>query len=460
VTDLLDRVPPQDLVAEQAVLGACLTEHDAIGRAEEWLRPEDFYSPQHQVLYRAIVDLHGLGRPVDIITIQSALQDAGKLETCGGRSYLSVLMSGSQTAAVVPHYAEIVQQKARLRELAQLGSAIHGRAMGGGPWDGDGDPDTICSDAAEQLLAISRRKPGDFMLFREAASAAYGELETASERPDGLLGIDTGIASLNALLPGWPRGDYSLLAARPSVGKSALALQQACHAAENGERVAYFSLEMGASSLIHRYLARVLPAELNLVRRARFGQDWAPVANAIAATWEWQFWLCCRSDLTVSQLRGDVRSLASRLGGLDLVVVDYLGLVRPDAIGQNRVGEVRQISAGLKAIAQESGAAVLALSQLSRQVEMDGTWPQLRHLRDSGDLEQDADNVVFLHAPRERDFPKHFSPAEVARALLNSRGLFVAKQRNGPTGKIWVHWTAAHQEFAAVDMYHAAEVEE
>ncbi len=459
-TPLLDRVQPQNLEAEQAVLGAMLMEWDAIDRVQDLLRPEDFYAPQHQVIYRALTGLHAKARPVDTITVEAALRDAGKLEAAGGRSYLIALQEPAPTAAAVAAYAQTVQEKARLRELIQLSATIQERAYGGGRFEQASDPDAICSFAAERLLAISRRKPGDFVLFRDAAAAAYDQLEEASERGDGLLGIDTGLANLNALLPGWPKGDYTLLAARPSVGKSAFALQQACEAAAAGNKIAYFSLEMNASSLIHRYLARAMGVELSLVRRARFGGDWAPVARAIAAAYDWQFWLCCRSDLTVSQLRADIRSLGARVGGLDMIVVDYLGLVRPDVTrGQNRDGEIRQISAGLKAIAQESGAAMLALSQLNRKCDDERRWPMLSDLRDSGNLEQDADNVLFLHKPRRKDFAKSFGEAEIARALPITRGLFLAKQRNGATGKIWAHWHADYQRFAAVDQYHA-EVEE
>lgn len=442
---LPERAPPQDLAAEQATLGAMLMEREAILRVRDILTPEDFYSPQHGMLYRRILDLFTANQAVDVVTLQSTLQDHDQLEEVGGLSYLADLQMGTPTAAMVARYAGVVKEKSTRRRLRALGADIMARA------DRD-ELAALCEDAATKLYGISSAGQDDFEPLPDVLARVLDQLEEQVDSDRRVVGIPTGIAGLDRTISGWQVGTYNVIAARPGIGKTAFALEQSIRAAEGGKRVAFFSLEMTAESLGRRYIAHGIEEELRKVTGGWIARDrWDDIVTICAKTADWQFWLCKRADLRASELRAQARMLAGRVGGLDLIVVDYMQLVTADVSG-SRNEEMTQISQMLKAMSLELNCGLLALSQLNRAAERERRPPRLSDLRDSGSIEQDADLVLFIHYPTWDD---RFTDGE---ERPRKRRLEIAKHRNGPVGWCDVSWTEEFQRFQ--NLHEATETEE
>ena len=441
---LLERVPPQSLEAEQAVLGAMLMERDAIAQVVDVLEPEDFYSPQHQALYRVMVDMFNDSEPVDLVTVQTRLQNRGQLEEAGGTSYLLALQESAPTAASISHYAAIVKDKATLRALIRAGREIQELAQGAG----DEDVQLLVVQAQKALQAVDGRADmEEFQRWRDVLGQTIEELGKQMEDERHTLGISSGIQRLDSTISGWQRGMYYLVAARPSVGKTAFALAQCGQAASLGVKVAMFSLEMTAQAMARRHLARSLEIDLSALTSARFGRDrMDDIVRVSAETQDWHFYICQRSDLRIGRLRAEARQLARRVGGLDFIAVDYIQLIAPDTRGRSRNDEITEVSAGLKAMCLELNCSLVALSQLSRDSEKERRLPRLSDLRDSGSLEQDADVVIFLSWPTWlADFQSDGRPNK------NLRRVDVAKQRNGPARWFDVAWSGAYQRFADLE---------
>ena len=441
---LLERVPPQSIESEQATLGAMLMERDAIAEVVDVLTPEDFYTPQHQAIFRAAVDLYRAGKVVDFVTMQGQLTEAKALEMAGGVTYLMDLQGSAPTAAAASHYAGNVLTASQQRQLMQKGMELVRRAQ-------EEDPQSLATDLSAWLYALSAHTTDDFLRFRDVMAGVIGELEQQVASEKHTLGIPTSIQRLDELVSGWTPSTYYVIASRPNIGKTAFALQECVLAAKQGQRVAVFSLEMSAAALGRRHLASTLEVALNDVMNARLGEhDMDRVVDVGSDTQDWRFWLSSVPDLRISQLRAQARRLAMKEGGLDLVVVDYLQLVGADTKGQNRNGEITEISRGLRALTNELNCATLVLSQLNRSCEIERRAPRLSDLRDSGAIEQDADVVLFLDWPYwAPEFQQY--PASKEHPNKRLRRFDVAKQRNGPKGFFDVAWSGEFQRFADLE---------
>jgi len=429
---VIDRLPPQSLEAEQSVLGSVLIDRDAIVEVAEFLRPDDFYRQAHGLIYAAMLELFERREPIDIVTVAEVLERSDQLEQIGGRSYLTSLSNQTPTAVHAVQYARIVERKAVLRNLI----AAAGRIAGIGYEDPAEIQEAI--DRAEgELFAVSQRRiDAGFTQLRELLHAAYDRLDYLHAHRGEISGIRTGFADLDALTTGLQKSDLIVLAARPSVGKTSLALNIAEHAAVRDRRnVGIFSLEMSKEQLVLRLLSSVANIDSQRLRSGFLEEmDFTRIAPAMNALSEASLYIDDTPNISTMELRTKARRLQAE-AGLDLVIVDYLQLMQATTTSRdaNRVQEVSEISRGLKALARELSVPVIALSQLSRQPEMrESKEPRLSDLRESGAIEQDADLVLFLWREKERGADDGDADGEVVNLKL-------AKHRNGPTGevKLW-----------------------
>ena len=436
-----ERVIPQNITAEQNVLSAMLIDTHAADIVAERLQPEDFYRPSHQIICRAIFRLHGRNEPVDLVTVTEELKKENRMEDVGDISYLTMLANVAPTAANVKYHARIVEEKSLLRQMVESGTAIAAMGYEGG----EEDVQDLIDRAEKNLLRLSCRKSAtDFIPIQDIVSAAMDRLGSLVENSRAVTGLSTGFTDLDSITAGLHPSDFIIVAARPSMGKTALALNIAENVALRGiregeppRRVAFFSLEMSRDQLAQRMICteadvgdrELRPAEPEDENEKREVLDrlWAASDNLAASN----IFIDDTPGLSIRELRSKTRRLKAA-GGLDLIVIDYLQLMQVSlgrSGSENRQHEVSEISRSLKALARELEAPVLALSQLSRSVEnRQVKRPMLSDLRESGSLEQDADIVMFLY--RE----DYYKAAEEEPTHLTE--LIVAKHRNGPTGKI------------------------
>ena len=436
-----ERVIPQNITAEQNVLSAMLIDTHAADIVAERLQPEDFYRPSHQIICRAIFRLRSRNEPVDLVTVTEELKKENRLEDVGDISYLTLLANVAPTAANVKYHARVVEEKSLLRQMVESGTAIAAMGYEGG----EEDVQDLIDRAEKNLLRLSCRKSAtDFVPIQDIVSAAMDRLGSLVENSRAVTGLSTGFTDLDSITAGLHPSDFIIVAARPSMGKTALALNIAENVALRGtregeppRRVAFFSLEMSRDQLAQRMICteadvgdrELRPAEPEDENEKREVLDrlWAASDNLAASN----IFIDDTPGLSIRELRSKARRLKAA-GGLDLIVIDYLQLMQVSlgrSGSENRQHEVSEISRSLKALARELEAPVLALSQLSRSVEnRQVKRPMLSDLRESGSLEQDADIVMFLY--RE----DYYKAAEEEPTHLTE--LIVAKHRNGPTGKI------------------------
>ncbi len=427
----IDRLPPQSIEAEQSVLGALLIDRDAVVEVAEFLRPEDFYRNHNGTVYGAILSLYERREPVDIVTVAEVLERQGHLEQIGGSSYLTSLINLTPTAVNAVHYARIVERKAVLRNLI----AAAGRIAGVGYEDG-ADIDEAVDRAEQELFAVSQKRVSSgFLALRTLLHSAYDRLDYLHQHKGEISGIRTGFADLDAMTTGLQKSDLVIVAARPSIGKTSLALNFAEHAAvREGKTVGVFSLEMSKEQLVLRLLSSVANIDSQRLRTGFLEEmDFTRLAPAMNALAEAPVYIDDTPNISTMELRTKARRLQAE-SGLDMIIVDYLQLMQSSLNSRdaNRVQEVSEISRGLKALARELQVPVVALSQLSRQAEMrESKEPRLSDLRESGSIEQDSDLVMFLWREKERGAEED-ADGEVVNLKL-------AKHRNGPTGetKLW-----------------------
>jgi replicative DNA helicase len=428
----IDRLPPQSIEAEQSVLGALLIDRDAVIEVAELLRPEDFYRSHNGSVYGAILELYERREPVDIVTVSEALERQGQLDAIGGSAYLTSLINLTPTAVNAVYYARIVERKAVLRNLIGVAGKIAGIG-----YDDGADIDESIDRAEQALFAVSQKRVSSgFTALRSLLHSAYDRLDYLHEHKGEISGIRTGFADLDALTTGLQKSDLIILAARPSIGKTSLALNFAEHAAvREGKTVGVFSLEMSKEQLVLRMLSSVANIDSQRLRTGFLEEmDFARLAPAMNALAEAPIYIDDTPNITTMELRTKARRLQAE-SGLDLLVVDYLQLMQGNVQSRdaNRVQEVSEISRGLKGLARELGVPVVALSQLSRQAEMrESKEPRLSDLRESGSIEQDADLVMFLWREKDRGSDEGDHEGEIVNLKL-------AKHRNGPTGetKLW-----------------------
>lgn len=436
----LDRVPPQNNEAEQSVIGAAFLSKEALITAIEILRPEDFYKTAHQRIFQTMLDLYEKGEPVDLVTVTAELQDHKLLDEVGSVPYLTALAGSVPTAANVEYYARIVEEKSLLRRLILTATKIANEG-----YSREDEVGEIIADAEKYIMEIARnRNAGGFIPIREALLETYERIEFLSQRRGDVTGIPSGYVDLDKMTAGFQRSDLIILAARPSVGKTAFALNVAQNvAARAGETVAIFSLEMSASQLVQRMIC----AEGNLdASKMRSGwleeDDWQKLTMAIGTLAKAPIYIDDTPGITVQDIRAKCRRLQTERG-LGMILIDYLQLIHGRGKGDNRQQEVSEISRTLKGIARELNVPVIALSQLSRSVEQrQDKRPMMSDIRESGSIEQDADIVAFLY--RDDYYDKETENKNVIEVII-------AKQRNGPTGTVELAFLKEFNKFVSLD---------
>ncbi|MDP2183329.1 MAG: replicative DNA helicase [Actinomycetota bacterium] len=425
---LADRVPPHNLEAEQALLGATFLSSEAVEVAMSTVSATDFYRPAHQRVFSAVEHLFNSGQPVDQVSVADRLDAAGDLEQAGGKAYLLDITGVVPTAANAPRYAEIVRRTSMLRDLITAATKIV--AMG---YDAPDDLRQVVEEAERAIFQVtSKRVASSFRKMDELLGVTFEHLEKLAEQQQHITGVTTGFADLDRILAGLHRGDLIILAARPSVGKTALALNMAINAAKAGTSVALFSLEMAAEQLIQRILCSEARISSQSVRTGNIREeDWTAIASAMGRIGDLDFHVDDSPATTILEVRAKARRLLRNKPN-GLVVVDYLQLMQPHSRRyENRQTEIADISRGLKILAKELEVPVVALSQLSRAVEQRaGKRPQLSDLRESGAIEQDADVVMFI----DRVTDARAEEGEDRRPALGTAEIIIAKHRNGPTG--------------------------
>ncbi|MGI8648493.1 MAG: replicative DNA helicase [Mycobacteriales bacterium] len=438
-----DRTPPQDVPAEQSALGGMLLSKDAIADVVEVLRVGDFYRPAHATIFDAIIDLYGRGEPADPVTIAAALADRGELMRVGGAPYLHTLISQVPTAANAAYYARIVAERAMLRRLVEAGTRIvqlgYGAARQGG-----GDVDDVVDRAQQAVYDVTdRRTSSDYTPLAELLQPAMDEIETIGAHGGVMSGVPTSFADLDALTNGLHPGQLIVVAARPGLGKSTMALDVVRSATiKHNLPAAIFSLEMSKIEITMRLLSAEARVPLHHLRSGRLSEDeWTKLARRIGEVSEAPLFIDDSPNMTMMEVRAKARRLKQR-HDLRLIVLDYLQLMSSAKRVESRQQEVAELSRGLKLLAKELEVPVIAVSQLNRGPEQrTDKRPQLSDLRESGSIEQDSDVVILLH--RDDYYEK-----ESARA--GEADFIVAKHRNGPTDVITVAFQGHFSRF--VDM--------
>jgi replicative DNA helicase len=431
-------LPPQNIEAEESVLGAMMVSETALDAVNDVrLETDDFYRPRHRIIYQAIRTLDGRGEPIDALTVAELLRTEGKLEEIGGSELIYGLASTTAVPGNAGHYAQIVRQNALLRRLLtasqQIQSSIHGR---------EAEPRDLVEQAESLLFNVARDdQASEFSSLGDILVHETERLEKLAAGESDMTGTVSGFRRLDEMTGGFQPGNLIVIAARPAMGKSALV----CNIAENvawkvKKPVAFFSLEMSETELAHRFIASRARIHADKLRKGQVSKDWNKVLKACNELTEAPLWIDDSSDLSMMDLRAKSRRLHASSGGLGLIIVDYIQLMRAEDPRQSRVEQVGQMSRGLKVLARELDVPVIALSQLSRAPEQrPDKVPMLSDLRESGSIEQDADIVAFIF--RE----DYYEPETSERQ--GEADLIISKHRNGPIGKVPLAFQAEYPRF-------------
>lgn len=477
------RVPPSDLDAEASVLSAILLDPDAFDRVQEILHPEHFYADANRRIYESVVELTSTGRPVDIVSVAGFLRDKGRLQQIGGSPYLAQLADATPAVAHVEAHAQVIREKWRVRQL--INTCQRFAALG---YSDYGDVQGFIDQAEQAVFDIARIPESSTIVpLKDAVKGAFKILADAAQRGGGITGIESGFTMFDKQCSGLHSGDLYIVAARPGMGKTSFVLNLAVNVArpkqvdvsgenepyleapveEPGYGVLFCSLEMPREQLAARLLSSEARVDMQKIRSGRMQrEDWNKLTDAAARLGRLPLWLDDTPALTLLDLRAKIRRLQaeiSRSGDgsmpakqLGLVVIDYLQLMQGRRDAGSREQEISELSRGLKALAKEMGVPVMALSQLNRAVETRTSKdkrPQLSDLRESGAIEQDADTIVFIY--RDEYYFRDSPDKGIAE-------LIVAKQRNGPTGKVMVKFTSEYTRFdnLAQDEYNFDELDD
>lgn len=436
---MIERIPPQNIEAEQAVLGAMLIKKEAVIEAMEILRPEDFYRDAHRVVFEAIMAVFRNDSAVDMITVTEQLKKSDLLDKAGGVAGVTALANAVPTAANVVYHAKIVREKAELRELINAGSEITGWAF-----EDSDDVDAVMDKAEKRILEVTAREnSADFTSMKDIVISVFKQIEERSTNKGGLTGVASGFTDLDRLTSGFQPSDLILVAARPSMGKTAFTLNIASYVAVHLDKpVAFFSLEMSKEQLAQRMLCSEGGIDSQRLRNGDMkDEDWEHVIAAADRLTYAPVFIDDTPGITVMELRSKARRIKAE-HGLSMVIIDYLQLMsgKGSKNGDNRQQEISEISRSLKALARELKVPVIALSQLSRSVESRQVKrPMLSDLRESGSLEQDADIVMFLY--REDYYDKETEQQNVTEVI-------VAKHRNGPIDTVRLYFDKEFTRFA------------
>jgi replicative DNA helicase len=435
---LVDKLPPQNLEAERACLGSMLLDREAIEVGIDILKEDDFYSTQHRIIYNTILELYNRAVPVDIITLNEQLKSVDELDKAGGIVYISSLLDEVPTSANIEYYAKIVEQKSLLRKLINAASMVISTSYGS-----EKDAYEVVDEAEKLIFEVAERKESrGYFPMNEVIKDSIDAIEKLYHRSDLYTGIPSGFKEFDDLTSGFQRSELIIIAARPSVGKTAFALNVGQDIGIRQKRnVAIFSLEMSKEALVQRMLCSEARIDSRRLRQGFLRtEDWAPLTTAAGKLADANIFIDETPGISDMQLRAKARRIQSR-HGLDIVIVDYLQLM--DATrrrNEGRTQEISEISRSLKALARELDLPVIAISQLSRAVESRGRdkRPILSDLRESGAIEQDADVVAFLY--RDELYNPNTEDRNIAEIIIQ-------KQRNGPTGSIKLYFNKEYTRF-------------
>jgi len=431
--DLPEKLPPQSIEAEKSLLGSLMLDKNAIIRMADFLKPEDFYRKSHQDIYAAGLELFEKSEPIDILSISNRLREKNLLEEVGGNSYLTELINTVPTSSHALNYAKIVHKKRILRDLIDASQDIG--LLG---YDETEDIDTVLDKAEKRIFSIAQKSlTQNFIQVKETLAEAFERIDRLSKHQAGLRGLPTGFPDLDNILAGLQKSDLIILAARPTLGKSALALNIAASAAINQKvPVGIFSLEMSRDQVVDRLIASIAGVDLWRLRTGRLSadgddNDFARIQNALGVLSETPIYIDDAASPTVLQMKAMCRRLQADKG-LGLVIVDYMQLMEPLNPNANPVQQVSENSRALKAMARELNIPVLVVSQLSRAVEQRSPQiPRLSDLRQSGTIEQDADVVLFIY--RE----DRYRPETPRKGVAD---IIISKHRNGPVGRVELYF--------------------
>ncbi|MFA1819666.1 replicative DNA helicase [Virgibacillus oceani] len=436
-----DRIPPHNIEAEQSVIGAIFLDPESFSTASEVLMPEDFFRAGHQRIFNAMVHLADKGEPIDLVTVTSFLHNRKELDEAGGVSYLSDVAGSVPTAANIGYYSKIVEEKGMLRRLIRTATDIVTSGF-----EREDEVEEVLNEAEKNILEVSsRQNTGAFKSIKDVLIEVYDDIEMLHNQSADVTGVASGFRDLDRLTSGFQRNDLIIVAARPSVGKTAFALNVAQNVAVNtDENVAIFSLEMGAEQLV----SRMLCAEGNIdAQRLRNGQlqsdDWSKLTMAMGSLSNAGIFIDDSPGIRVAEIRSKCRRLKQE-HGLGMILIDYLQLIQGSANSrENRQQEVSEISRSLKALARELNVPLIALSQLSRGVESrQDKRPMMSDLRESGSIEQDADIVGFLY----RD--DYYDTESEKQNIIE---IIISKQRNGPVGSVELAFVKEYNKFVDLD---------
>ena len=441
-TYMADRIPPQDLDIERALLGAIMLNAGAMYEVVDIIHPDSFYASKHRIIYDSMLALYGKGEPVDLASLSGKLKERKQLTNVGGAAYLSELANTTPSTTSVRHYAQVTQSKAMLRALIEAASKISDLGF-----QEERDIEQVLDEAQAAVFAVANSPTlRKFISLKESLSDAWERLEALQKQKDGIRGVPTGFAELDTMLSGLQRSDLIILAARPSMGKTSLALDIARQTAVKHQTpVGIFSLEMSSQQLVDRMLAAQAKVNSWKLRtgKVRGEEDYGRLQLGMEALSDAPIYIDDNPGATVLQMRATARRLKSEKG-LGLVIIDYLQLITPTNQQSNNsmVQQVTEISRALKMMARELDVPVLALSQLSRAVEQRRGRPRLSDLRDSGSIEQDADVVMFIH--REDKMNENSDKNNIAEILIE-------KHRNGPVGKVELYFQEDQATFNSIE---------
>lgn len=421
----IGRIPPQSIEAEESILGSMIVDKTAINTAIEIVRPDDFYRQSNGEVYSAIIDLFNKNEPVDLITLQEELKRRGTLESIGGVTYLANLSGGVATTANTEYYCKIVEDKSTLRKLINSSNEIIGKA-----YEDSEEVNIIIEVAEKNIFDITQGSQREgFAPINEVLLDSFAKIEEMAANKGGLTGLTTGFIDIDMKLSGLQKSDLVLLAARPSMGKTALGINIVTNSAlKAGAKVAVFSLEMSKEQLVQRMIAATAHVDLQKIISGRLDEEeWLNIINSMGPLSAADVYIDDTAGISLMEMKAKCRRLKIEKG-LDLIVIDYLQLMQMEGRQESRQQEISSISRGLKALAKEMDCPVIALSQLSRAPELRADHrPILSDLRESGAIEQDADVVLFLYRD---DYYNEDSDQK------NIGELIIAKHRNGPTGTL------------------------
>lgn len=441
-TEIIGRIPPHSLEAEQSVLGSMIIDKEAINTAVEVIRPNDFYREAHREIFESIIVLFNKNEPVDLITLSEELKRRGTLENIGGVSYLANLSSGVATTANTKYYCKIVEEKSLLRQLIRSSNEIMGKAF-----EDSEDVNIIIEEAEKNIFNITQGSQREgFSPLSEVILDSFAKIEEMAANEGGLTGLTTGFIDLDNKLSGLQKSDLVLLAARPSMGKTALGINIATNSAlKAGANVAIFSLEMSKEQLVQRMIASTAHVDLQKIISGRLSEDeWLQIINSMSPLSQASVYIDDTAGISLMEMKAKARRLKIEKG-LDLIVIDYLQLMQMEGRVESRQQEISSISRGLKALAKEMDCPVIALSQLSRAPELRSDHrPILSDLRESGAIEQDADVVMFLY--RDEYYHEDSEKKNIGEVII-------AKHRNGPTGTLELVWKKEFTKFLNKENY-------